>query len=106
LIWNSSALLRFTRAMISGVRPCSSFLVSMGLRNWRGGRGRSGVVWGGLGVDGVVGSVVDEPVMEGMEGLVDGVEGRRSGERKGAFTEVRRRRLGSRSSIVSREVMV
>ena len=104
LIWSSSILLRFTSARISGVRPCSSFLVSIGLRNWWGGRTRSGVVGGEFGakVRGV-GVAVEESVVEGVE-VDDGVEGRRRGERKGAFTDVKRRRLGSRSSIAG-EVM-
>lgn len=50
-----------------------------------------------------VGVAVEESVVEGVE-VDDGVEGRRRGERKGAFTDVKRRRLGSRSSIAG-EVM-
>jgi hypothetical protein len=46
----------------------------------------------------VVGSEVVGFVVEG--GVVVGVEGRRRGERKGALRGVRRRRFGSRSSIV------
>ena len=46
----------------------------------------------------VVGIEVEGFVVEVV--VVVGVEGRRRGERKGALRGVRRRRLGSRSSIV------
>jgi hypothetical protein len=73
------------------VRPRSSLRAKTGDLNWRGGRGRWGVVL-----------AVEED--EGREEASDwdwavGVEGRRRGERKGALTGVRRRRLGSRSSM-------
>jgi hypothetical protein len=47
--------------------------------------------------------------LEGVEGLMEdvevvGVDGRRRGERNGAFRGVRRRRLGSRSNIVDGRV--
>jgi hypothetical protein len=73
------------------VRPRSSLRAKTGDLNWRRGRGRWGVVL-----------AVEED--EGREEASDwdwavGVEGRRRGERKGALTGVRRRRLGSRSSM-------
>jgi hypothetical protein len=82
------------------VRPRSSSRARTGLLNCRGGRGRCGVLLEA--VDEEEGADEDEGTDEdgGTSDWDVGVEGRRSGERNGALTGVRRRRrFGSRSSM-------
>jgi hypothetical protein len=95
-----SSRFRRMRAMTSGVRDSSLLRPRTGLLNDRCGRERTGVdtagefrIVEGLRIEvGVDGSAVEADVV--------GVDGRRRGDRNGAFSGVNRRRFGSRSSMV------